>query len=115
MKEILIVDVTASHLRQSRDNLLADFIKFLREHRLRLTDLRGLVLIEGEGSFSETRQAAAILNTIHLVKKIPVLGIDKRKYKSDYQKMFKAIRKYFYQPPRRRLIKPIYSGAPHIT
>lgn len=114
MKKILIVDVTAIQTCRSRDNLLADIVKFLQSHHLPLRNLRGLALIEGEGSFSEARQATAILNTIHLIKGIPVLGVDRRKYGGDEQKMFAAILKHFHRP-KQGWIKPIYSGAPRIT
>lgn len=96
-------------------NILLCLDKFLKQARVELKDLLGLVLLEGGGSFSGTRQAAAILNTICLVKKIPVLGLDKRKYGDDWPKIILEAEKYFSRPQKRKFIKPIYNNEPNIS
>ena len=96
-------------------NILLCLDKFLKRAKTKLKDLTGLVLLEGGGSFSGTRQAAAILNTICLVEKIPVLGLDKRKYGDDRQKITEIAERYFRRSQKGKFIKPIYSGEPNIT
>ncbi|MEK7189409.1 MAG: hypothetical protein AAB666_00310 [Patescibacteria group bacterium] len=96
-------------------NILLCLDKFLKQARMELKDLSGLVLLEGGGSFSGTRQAAAILNTICLVEKIPVLGLDKRKYDDDWPKIIRDVERYFHQSRKDKFIKPIYNGEPNIT
>lgn len=96
-------------------NILLCLDKFLKQARIELKNLSGLVLLEGGGSFSGTRQAAAILNTICLVEKIPVLGLDKRKYGDDWLKITREAEKFFRQPKKNYFIKPIYSGEPNIS
>ncbi|HBV57708.1 MAG TPA: hypothetical protein DEB73_00295 [Candidatus Magasanikbacteria bacterium] len=96
-------------------NILACLDNFLKQAKIKLKDLSGLVLLEGNGSFSGTRQAAAILNTICLVEKIPALGVDKRKYGDDWQKIIQTMEKYFRASKKEKFIKPIYNGEPNIT
>ncbi|MBI5023070.1 MAG: hypothetical protein HZC05_02840 [Candidatus Magasanikbacteria bacterium] len=96
-------------------NILACLNKLIKQAKIELRDLSGLVLLEGGGSFSNTRQAAAILNTICLVEKIPVLGLDKRKYGDDWPKIIQAMEKYFRAPNKEKFIKPIYNSEPNIT
>lgn len=96
-------------------NILLCLDKLIKQVKIGLKDLNGLVLLEGGGSFSSTRQAAAILNTICLVEGIPVLGLDKRKYGDDWQKIGRDAEKYFCRPKKGRFIKPIYNGEPNIT
>lgn len=96
-------------------NILLCVDKFLWQAEVELKNLSGLVLLEGGGSFSGTRQAAAILNTICLVENIPVLGLDKKKYGGDWQKVGREAEKRFRCPSKNHFIKPIYSGELNIT
>lgn len=96
-------------------NILLCLDKLIKQAKIGLKDLDGLILWEGGGSFSNTRQAAAILNTICLVEKIPVLGLDKRKYGDDWSKVARDAEKYLRRPKKGHFIKPIYSGEPNIT
>lgn len=96
-------------------NILLCLDELIKQVKIRLKDLSGLILLEGGGSFSSTRQAAAILNTICFVENIPVLGLDKRKYGNDWQNIMREAEKYFHQPKKNHFIKPIYNGAPNIT
>lgn len=96
-------------------NILLCLDKFLKQMKVELKNLSGMVLLEGGGSFSGTRQAAAILNTICLIEKIPVLGLDKRKYGDDWRKIMREAETYFCQPKRDKFIKPIYNGEPNIS
>jgi hypothetical protein len=96
-------------------NILLCLDKLIKQAKIGLKDLSGLILLEGGGSFSGTRQAATILNTICLAEKIPVLGLDKRKYGDDWQKIIQATEKYFRAPKKEKFIKPIYNGEPNIS
>lgn len=130
MAPILIIDITAAggvefvllsrETRKAkyagkRPNLLVCLDKFLKKNHLALEKLAGLVLLEGGGTFSGVRLAAAILNTIHLLTGIKILGLDKRKYSEDWDKIFSAARKGLSKQPKNRFIKPIYTGEPNIT
>lgn len=96
-------------------NILLCLDKFLKQEKIKLKDLSGIILLQGGGSFSGVRQAAAILNAIYLWEGIPVLGLDKRKYGDDWQKIIHGAEKYFRHSRKKHFIKPIYSGPPNIT
>ncbi len=130
MSKILTIDVTGAERqkislfdgtkevhhswRDKKRPLLVCLDKFLKEKKIKLSVLTGLILLEGGGTFSQVRSAAAVLNAWHHVARLPVLGIDKRKIVS-YQKILKVARRAFVRSPRGRLIKPIYTGEPNIT
>lgn len=94
-------------------NLLFLLNKILQENKLFFSDLLGMVLLEGGGSFSGVRQAVAILNTLHLIKKVSVLGLDKRKVGDDYGKILSLAKKKLNK--NSSYLKPIYNGGPNIT
>lgn len=127
---ILIIDITqtdklafgllegsksVSHkiYRGERQNLLLRLDQFLTAAKVSLEKLRGLALIEGGGSFSGVRQAAAILNTVAFVRRLPVAGFDHRKYSSREALLLEAAR-YFRRPRAVKYLTPIYGGEPNI-
>lgn len=96
-----------------RMNILARLEKFLAEKKLTLRKISGFVLLEGAGSFSEVRLAAAGLNALHLDFGLPVLGLDKRVLGNDLAAIRLAARQGL--AVARGPITPIYSGEPNIT
>jgi len=97
----------------TRLNLLMLLESFLKKCKIDFKNIRAFVLLEGGGSFSGVRQAAAILNTIFLVKKIKVIGLDIRLYQNMGE--IKQIVKEKLLSTKDEFIKPIYSGEPNIT
>ena len=127
---ILIIDVTSTDTlrlrlleksklcahqiyRGTRQNLLLRLDQFLSAASMELENLLGLALVEGAGSFAALRQATAVLNTIALIKGLPVAGFDCRLFKSE-TKLWQAIAKVFSSRPSQRFLRPIYSGQPNI-
>lgn len=95
-----------------RLNLLFFLDSFLKDNSLSWKKIKGLVLLEGQGSFSGVRQAVAILNILALTKKIKVIGLDIKKNYSSKQLIWE-IEKQIKKPST--FIKPLYSGEPNIT
>lgn len=100
------------HLGQ-RLNFLLRLERFLAEKKLTLKKISGLVLLEGQGSFSEVRLTAAVLNAIHLNTGLPVLGLDKRTLGDDWQTISATAKRGLAAMPCP--ITPIYSGEPNIS
>lgn len=96
-----------------RLNILVRLEKFLAEKKLTLKKISGLTLIEGAGSFSEVRLAAAGLNALHLDFGLPVFGLDKRAVGNGWPAIRLAARRGLAEA--RGPITPIYSGEPNIT
>jgi len=130
MNLFLIVDVTkprqitfflffnnkkkaAKIFKSKHPNFLVLFDKFLSARKKRLEKLACIVLLAGEGSFSNVRQAAAVLNMIKLIKKIPLLILDKRNYLNE-EYIFAAARDGFKKGAF-VFIKPIYFKEPNIS
>jgi len=99
--------------RGARQNLLLRIDQFLSAASIELANLLGLALIEGAGSFATVRQATIVLNTIALIKGLPVAGFDCRLFKSETE-LWQAIAKVFSSRPSQRFLRPIYSGQPNI-
>lgn len=129
MPPVLIIDITTvgevnfalldrqirrAKFKGKRPNVLVCLDKFLKKNHLTLEKLGGLVLLEGGGTFSGVRLAATILNTIHLTVGVKVLGLDKRKYGEDWEKIFAAAREKLAKS-KAGFIKPVYTGEPNIT
>jgi len=106
------VEIIHKKYQGQHPDILFSLDKFIKQNNLKLDKISYLVLLEGQGSFSGVRQAAAILNTIHLIKKINIFGLDVRKYPSREQ-IIRAIQKEARK--KHGFLKPIYSGEPNIT
>lgn len=100
--------------RGARQNLLLRIDQFLASAKVKLDNLQGWALIEGEGSFSGVRQSVAILNTIALIKGLPAAGFDRRRYASE-ESVLEAITDFFARSPKVKFLKPIYSGQPNVN
>lgn len=98
--------------RGQHPDVLACLDLFLKSNHLVLDKINALVLLEGQGSFSVVRQAVAVLNTIYLIKKIPVFGLDVRIF-SSFAEVIKAVSGTMKK--KHGLLHPIYSGEPNIT
>ncbi len=94
-------------------NLLFLLDSFLKSQKLSLGQITTFVLLEGSGSFSSVRQAAAILNVVHLVSGAKVIGLDKKKYKT-WQDILNIVKKSL-NSGYDGFIKPIYANEPNIT
>lgn len=131
LKNVIIIDITepgklllillnkGRYLTQTwqgpRLNSLFCLDNFLKKSKITLKKIKGFVLLEGGGSFSAVRSAAAILNTIRFGSGQPVVGLNKRKIGRDWPEIFSYFEKNFFRLSRRRLIKPLYTGEPNIT
>lgn len=129
MRRIVLIDVThagalvfyllndSAVIEQKRysgrhpDPLLS-LEKFLNICRLGIKEVDVFVLLEGRGSFSGVRQAAAVLNVIHLINNKKVFGLDARKSLS-----FKDVVQAAVSGARGKhgILRPLYSGEPNIT
>ncbi|MCX6779451.1 MAG: hypothetical protein NTU97_04495 [Candidatus Magasanikbacteria bacterium] len=100
MRRAILIDVTQSNFlvlslladeivvarkkfKGPHPDVLSSLDRFIKQNSLGLEKINNLVLLEGQGSFSGVRQAAAILNTIHLIKKTNIFGFDVRKFSSE--------------------------------
>jgi tRNA A37 threonylcarbamoyladenosine modification protein TsaB len=86
------------------ENLAQAIEKFLSTHKLRLSDITKIAVRQGTGFFSRIRTGVVAANAIAYglgIEIVPVTG------EIDYATIHKA--------KGQRMIKPVYSGNPHIT
>lgn len=97
-------------VEEKNRELLAEFEKFLIEHNKKLEDITGIAVILGEGSFTSTRIAVTVANTLALTKGILVSGINKQ---TTYN--FSKLEKLFSTIKPKSYIHATYSGKPNIN
>lgn len=62
--------------------LLATIDLFLQQYSLTVSDIRGIAIVSGEGSFTSSRISAVIGNMFAYTKRIPIIGIEKSAWES---------------------------------
>ena len=93
---------------KSKD-LLASIDAFFSESNFEKENLKGIVVVVGEGSFTGTRIACVLANTFGYVLQIPLLAI----LKKDLKDVGDLIPKILKQKPG-VYISATYSGEPNI-
>lgn len=86
---------------------------FLKERRITLSDITGIIVASGPGAFSAVRTGVVLANTIGWSFNIPVLGV-RTELLNGATKLDKQIKK-FYKIKHFKPIKPIYHKPPNIT
>ncbi len=98
------------HIFEVRNReLLSVIVEALDRERVALADLRGIVVLVGEGRFSSTRIASVVGNTLSYALHIPVVATTRGNEPTDA-----TIDSFFLAPHPHYYITPTYSGEPHI-
>ena len=79
---------------------------FLKKEDKKVEDLKGLAVLVGKGSFTSTRIAITVVNTLALVLKIPVVSVSSVLDTNVVQKIKNSIPGVF--------AAAVYSGEPNI-
>lgn len=89
--------------------MLEHFSLALSKENKSLDDITGIAVLVAKGSFTSTRIAVTIANTLHYAKKIPVMGVLDCNDVSfdDLDTKFKQSKDTY--------LHPIYSGEPNIN
>lgn len=96
--------------RKQSEQALALLDSFLKKNKLKLKDIKKIVVNRGPGSFTSVRLGIVLVNTLSLGLNIPVVGVDnlELKNKEDYLKLGKL--KF-----SKNFVKPYYDREPDIT
>lgn len=89
--------------------LLASINSFFDEQKLKKEDLKGIMIVIGSGSFTNTRISAVVANTFGYVLNIPLLAITKEQIKN-VQELISDLLKQ----PKGQYISASYSAEPNI-
>jgi tRNA A37 threonylcarbamoyladenosine modification protein TsaB len=97
-----------------RENVLEVLEKSLIEQKKKATDLRGIVVVNGPGSFVGIRIALSVANALGWALSIPVCGVSFFPGQSNES----LIKKSWSQIARRKkfkIVSPFYGQSPNIT
>jgi hypothetical protein len=99
---------------RQNEKILFGINEFLQKHKKKITSLKKIVVVNGPGSFASIRVALTISNTLGLILKIPVIGINMN-LKLDDQDLFEKGLKGAIKKNNFKLATPFYGKPPNIS
>lgn len=94
---------------KAEESLVAQINQFIKPLGKQLQDIKGIVLIQGAGSFSNTRSAVVFANILKLTAGIPVIALSKEQFKESFSKITQLLEQ------QNNYIEASYSSQPNIT
>jgi len=102
----------AVDFRQS-EQILPLLDKILKKRRIKVSEIKGVIVVSGPGSFSAARSGVIFGNAFGFALNISVVGIKKTEFKNSADlikqgiKKLKVVKKF-------KIITPLYDGEPNI-
>jgi tRNA threonylcarbamoyladenosine biosynthesis protein TsaB len=90
--------------------LLIEINKLLKNNKMSLELIKGIMVIKGPGSFTGTRVGVSTANALAFALDISILGI-----KKENLSLKQLIKKYYKKIKSKKPVLPIYSTPPNIT
>jgi hypothetical protein len=103
----IMLQTTKKITRENRSNVLKLFVAFLKIARIRGSQIQGVFVVGGSGSFTAVRTGIAIAQTYAMVNNIPIAGVSEDVW-HDHVQFIKKLR-------LGTVIKPKYGRPPSIT
>jgi len=98
-----------THVVAGNRELLQVIDSFLKSNKKTTADINGMMVVVGEGSFTSTRLAVTVANSVAYVKQIPLLAISKEQA-SDPQALIEEVARQ----PIGQYLSATYSGMPNL-
>lgn len=96
------------HLNQLSENLLIEIEKLLSKNKLKYSDLFGINVYQGPGSFTGLRIGISLANALSYSLNIPIIGSTQENWiKSGINELLKG--------KNQKIVIPEYGALPHIT
>lgn len=95
------------------EKLLISLMEIFKKYEIKKGDLKGVIVINGPGSFSSLRVGLAVANALAWSWKIPIQGWSKNEFKSYEELIEKSVIK-FKQLNNFSLVLPYYGREPNI-
>jgi len=106
-------DVVMSSYEVSPEQNLATLDRFIKDHNMILSDVRGIVVVTGPGSFTASRLSVTMANTFAFVLSTPISGVENKDQRSS-REIFLAWLTSVHDHPQ-TFVTPTYQQPPHIT
>ena len=95
--------------RELSNTLISSIEQLLQKNRLALTDMRGIVVYQGPGSFTGLRIGISVANALGYALDIPVVASQGEHWQLDAHRELAAIKNY------QSIVTPFYGSEAHIT
>ena len=110
-----IVDKLIKTARYRQAELLLPMIdRFLKKNKIKLAQIKGILVAKGPGSFTGTRIGVSTANALAFSLNVPIIGVNQQLTQLNLNKIIKATNK-FKKINRFISVKPVYSSLPAIT
>lgn len=94
--------------RELSDQLLRKIEDLLKRNKLEFTDIKGVVVFAGPGSFTGLRIGITVANTLAYSLEIPIVGAQEENWQT-------AGAKKLNSGENQQIVTPFYGGEPNIT
>jgi len=102
------------NFQNKNDKILSGIDKLLKKNKKNLSSLKGIIVINGPGSFAGIRAGLSVANTLAWALNIPAIGLNLFEGK-DSQELVKTGIKKLLKTKNQKLVMPFYGKEPNIT
>ena len=102
------------HPRNKNEKILLGVDKLLKKHKKTLKALKGIIIVNGPGSFAGIRVGLSVANTLAWSLNIPIVGVNLIQGKNN-QELLQIGFKKLIKAKNQRLVMPFYGKEPNIT
>ncbi len=99
---------------KSRENILIILDKILKQNKKRAKDLKGIIVVNGPGSFVGIRIALSVVNALAWALSIPAKGIPVSSGMTN-EDLIKKSWSQIVKSKKYKAVEPFYGQEPHIT
>lgn len=96
------------------EKLLPEIDKLFKKGKNNLTQLKGIIVVNGPGSFSAVRIGVSTANALSYALKIPAAAVKLTEFES-LDELIKIGEKRLKRVKQPQIIEPFYSKEPNIT
>jgi len=100
--------------KNRNEKILLGINGFLKKQGKKLSCLKGIIVINGPGSFAGIRVALSVANTLSWSLNIPVIGVKLNK-KEGNEELFEKGLKKINKIKKFKVVKPLYGKLPNIS
>lgn len=100
--------------QNKNDRILSGIDRLLKKNKKNLNSLKGIIVVNGPGSFAGIRVGLSVANTLAWVLNIPAIGVNLSQEK-DSQELVKIGIKKLLKTKNQKPVMPFYGKEPNIT
>jgi len=102
------------NFQNKNDRVLLGIDRLLKKNKKTLSSLKGIIIINGPGSFAGIRVGLSVANTLSWALNIPAVGVNLSQEK-DNQELVKIGMKKLLKIKNKKPVMPFYGKEPNIT